>query len=694
MIKVSIIIPVYNVEEYLEECLKSAINQSLKAIEIICIDDGSADSSAEIIKKFAQNDDRIILIQKENGGQASARNIGMDIAKGEYIYFLDSDDYITNNAMEVLYDIAKKELLDDLYFDAESFFETEELEQKHSNYIGYYVRHNSYNEIISGLEMLKRMDENKEFRVSPCLQFLRKEFLNENNIRFSEGFIHEDDLFALEISLVAKRTRHINEILYMRRVRDSSTMTGSDYYKHAYGYFNCIIRLVDKLDKVTLDREYRNVIMKRLYGLQSGASLRTMRISNVELDEYLETISTQEEMLYRLLLKRCADDTKKFNSIKAENKKLKKQLSDVKKSWSYRIGKVITFIPGRIKVLVKTIKCCGWKYVFSTMYRKINKNKVCISIVMPVYNTEKYLEECLTSLQKQSLYNIEVICVNDGSTDGSLEIIQRFVNKDKRFKVINKENTGAGDSRNIGMKCAKGEYLLFLDADDVFNKELCYKAYRRAKVDNADICFMGAERLNMRTGKKEYMSWVLRSSLLPEKTPFQKEEIRDQYFQIVSGCPWSKLFRKEFIMKYQIEFQNLKNSNDVFFVRTAMAMANQLTYVDEKLITYRFAEGDNTQSNKHKNPLEFYKAYKALKEKLIEEKLYESLEKSFVNMVFDDFMFNYRTTATEEAKKIIIDKLKNEAIDFFGFNKYPQDFYENKINVKEYKELLKEQADV
>lgn len=691
MIKVSVIIPVYNVEEYIEECLVSVLNQTIKDIEIICVDDGSSDASVDIIQKYA-TDKRIIVFQKENGGQASARNIGVTMASGEYIYFLDSDDYLVPNAMELLYEEAVKYNLDNVYFDAESFFESEELKKKHSNFIDYYIRNNDYSEVVTGLKLLQQMDENNEFRVSPCLQFLKKSFLDKYDLHFEEGFIHEDELYSLEIALCAKRTKHIREVLYLRRVRESSTMTGNTLYKHSLGYFQCILYLLKKIDSYEINATYRNIIMKRIYGLQSSGFRKTMYISNVELDEYLLNLSINEEAIYRLILKRSADDLRKINRLNVENKKLKKRIKELEQSHSYRIGRIITWLPGKIKLLLKTIRTTGWKYLFSTIYRKLNKNKVCVSIIMPVYNTASYLEECLTSLAKQSLYNIEVICVNDGSTDESLNILQEFAKQDKRFHIINKENTGAGDSRNVGMKQAKGEYLLFLDSDDLFHKDLCYQVYRRAKIDNADICFTGAERINMKTNQKEYMGWVLRTALLPPNTPFQKETMEDKYFQMCSGCPWSKLFRRSFVQEHQLEFQNLKNSNDVYFVRTAMALADRLTYVDKRLITYRFAEGDNTQSNKHKNPLEFYKAYKALKEKLVDENIYSQLEKTFVNMVFDDCMFNYRTTDTEEAKGKIRDKLLEEGIAFFEFSKYPDSYFENKNNVKDFRTVFNTQT--
>ena len=112
MIKVSVILPVYNTEKYLPECLDSIINQSLRDIEIICVDDGSTDSSLQILKEYAEKDKRISVIHKNNGGQGSARNVGLNHAKGEYITFVDSDDYITEDMIYYLLKFLEDNKLD------------------------------------------------------------------------------------------------------------------------------------------------------------------------------------------------------------------------------------------------------------------------------------------------------------------------------------------------------------------------------------------------------------------------------------------------------------------------------------------------------------------------------------------------------------------------------------------------------
>ena len=99
MVKVSVVIPIYNVEEYIEECLCSVLNQTLKDIEIVCVNDGTKDNSMSIVEKYKGQDDRIVIVNKENGGLSSARNAGIEQAEGEYIYFLDSDDFIAENTL-------------------------------------------------------------------------------------------------------------------------------------------------------------------------------------------------------------------------------------------------------------------------------------------------------------------------------------------------------------------------------------------------------------------------------------------------------------------------------------------------------------------------------------------------------------------------------------------------------------------
>ena len=204
MTKVTVIIPSYNVEDYLDECIESVLKQSLKDIEIILVNDGSTDKTLDIIKKYEKKDERIKYIDQVNQGLSVSRNNALDIASGEYIFFLDSDDYLSKKSLENLYNKASKDNLDVLYFDATSIFENEKLKKEKSVFSNYYKRQNDYSDVYNGQELFSLMKKNKEFRPNACFQFPRLQFLKDNNIKFIEGIIHEDECFGLEVALLAK----------------------------------------------------------------------------------------------------------------------------------------------------------------------------------------------------------------------------------------------------------------------------------------------------------------------------------------------------------------------------------------------------------------------------------------------------------------------------------------------------------
>ena len=152
---VSIIIPVYNVENYLAECVDSILGQTFQDIEILLVDDGSSDASGQMADDYAARDKRVKVIHKENGGQSSARNAGMQIARGKYLYFCDADDYISRDAIEILYQIATKNDLDMVLFNADSFLDPGSARdtlsiQKAASYNHYYDRKGIYEEPLPG----------------------------------------------------------------------------------------------------------------------------------------------------------------------------------------------------------------------------------------------------------------------------------------------------------------------------------------------------------------------------------------------------------------------------------------------------------------------------------------------------------------------------------------------------------------
>lgn len=374
--------------------------------------------------------------------------------------------------------------------------------------------------------------------------------------------------------------------------------------------------------------------------------------------------------------------------LREQQQALRNEVEDYRTSESYRVGRVVTYIPRRIYQIIRLIKEKGVRYAWYRFSLNFTPKKVRVSVIMPVYNASKYLRICLDTILNQTLSQIEVICVNDGSTDDSLKILEEYRSRDSRVVIVNQENQGAGPARNNGIAHARGEYLLFLDADDTFFPELCNLTYYHSKKNKAQVCLFGAERHDMQTGKFEPMGWVLRENEIPDGV-FSAVDVKDKIYQITTGCPWSKLFNRKFVMDNGLQFQNLKNANDVLFIRTACALADRIIAVKgQPLVTYRYNDGDNTQSQKKKAPIEFYKAFRALKEQLKARGRFELVEQSYVNMVLTESLFNLRTAGTEEAREIVKKTLLEEAFPFFELDKYDEDYFYNRNTYKAYKELL------
>lgn len=243
-IAISIIIPVYNVEKYLRECLDSIINQTLKNIEIICINDGSTDTSLDILNEYKEKDNRFVICSQENQGQSVARNSGVSLAKGEYLYFVDGDDWIETIALEKLYNISKSKNLDVLLFGAKSFFESDTLQNDFSYMTDNYKITINTDEIFSGIDMFDKLIEYSQYYVSPVLKFIKTDFYKNINISFYPHIIHEDELFSFQLLLEAENVTCITDRLYNRRIREDSVMTTKYTYKNFDGVLTCYLEML------------------------------------------------------------------------------------------------------------------------------------------------------------------------------------------------------------------------------------------------------------------------------------------------------------------------------------------------------------------------------------------------------------------------------------------------------------------
>lgn len=238
--KVSVIIPVYNTEAYVEDAVRSILNQTLKDIEVIVINDGSTDNSLAIVERLALQDNRINVYSQGNQGLSVTRNIGIIKAKGEYLYFMDSDDILATDAFEKCYSECVDKKLDFIFFDADSFFENNAVSLDLD-----YKRTHLFEErrVYSGIEMLYGMLKEKKYRASVCLNLIKRKFLEKCSLSFYPRIIHEDELFTATMYLKAKRVSCVHSVFYHRRVRQGSIMTNNFSIKNIESYFITIKEL-------------------------------------------------------------------------------------------------------------------------------------------------------------------------------------------------------------------------------------------------------------------------------------------------------------------------------------------------------------------------------------------------------------------------------------------------------------------
>ena len=242
--KISVIIPVYNVEAYLAECLDSVCSQSLREIEILCVDDSSTDGSLRILEEYAAADARIRLFRNdENRGVGAARNRGLDAARGEVVYFLDSDDRIAPGTLEKIRDRMERDRLEGLYFNLKLFFRDPETDGP----VGDVPEHRTgtYPEpAYTGKELLALLLKNGDWRYYIQAQAWRRSYYAEQGIRFPEGIVHEDVFFCPALILPAARVGVLDEPLFQRRYRPGSIMTSVSWGKRRQGLLRSYLELV------------------------------------------------------------------------------------------------------------------------------------------------------------------------------------------------------------------------------------------------------------------------------------------------------------------------------------------------------------------------------------------------------------------------------------------------------------------
>ena len=402
---ITFIVPIYNVERYLKECLDSIQQQTYPYFECIMVNDGSTDSSASIAEEYLF-DNRFRLIHQQNQGLSAARNTGIQHVSesSSFVSFVDSDDFIHPTFLEKLI-IHIEEDVDLIEGSYEKF--------KDGDKPQFYLQPTNKIEIISKKEIISKTTS-AELRVSAFPRLIRKSILSDQF--FPIGWTFEDLAVFPELVLFSRKWIKTQDIIYAYRIRENS-ITNSSFTESRLDIF----KILDKFDDLFKNEDFETkVLVERL---------------KFEHLFWHEKLYLPEGSRFKLLYE---------NELEI----IQKKISEYEK-----------------------------QYLYPDL----------ISIIVPIYNGEQYLPYCLESILKQKYHNFEVILVNDGSIDSSETICRQYVNRDDRFRYVQKGHGGASSARNYGLELVKGEYVTFIDADDWIEENYLELLHQSLKENNADI---------------------------------------------------------------------------------------------------------------------------------------------------------------------------------------------------------------
>ncbi len=351
--KVSVIIPVYNAEKYLRECLDSVVNQTLRDIEIICVNDGSTDNSAAILQEYTKADSRITIIGQENQGLSAARNCGMRCAHGKYIYFLDSDDYIEKEALEILVRLAEDHDADSVHFATRPFYESEELHR--TNNLDGYFDMKDFSGIYSGPEYIRTAREKYVYTAPVWMVLWRRALLSDNGFEFINGIIHEDEPFTFLADLASKRIVALPTVFHHYRIRSNSLKTSHVTHKNAIGCFRGAMALLEhglvKADDVESAVELRHAYVR----LINDATVRYALLPPEEKAKVVFPKEIENELFMQII----ANPGENYEHAA---KQLQYDLDCVHNSVSFRIGRAVTWLPRKMRGGVQCFRDHGAGY--------------------------------------------------------------------------------------------------------------------------------------------------------------------------------------------------------------------------------------------------------------------------------------------------------------------------------------------
>lgn len=586
--------PVYNAARFLRPTLESILSQTLVDIEVICVNDGSTDTSSQLLQELAAQDARVRVLHQENQGAAPARNRGLAEARGRYVIFLDADDLYLPQMLERMVARAEKNHADIVICRAEAKLENGRIRPLAVQLRPEFLRRCGTDVFCPTRELPQNLFQ---FCAGwPWDKLYRRDFLLNTGLQF-QPLRHTNDAYFVYMSLVKAAVVSVEPTVLVHHCTHSGSIsrsTGTDTHCLTTALL-AIHRDIQPLGNDALEKSFNHWAMNMAvwhYHQLTGEAAAALQ----------QDLRTRLEPEFQLLSKGASYYPRK-------------------RDWR------------RYK------ECVAPE----------------ISVVLPIYNAAAYLPAALDSLLAQSFSDWEAICVNDGSTDNSLELLQQYAARDRRFRILDGPNGGYGRAMNRGMAAAGGKYIAILEPDDELPRHAYRHLHSLAEKHSADIAKGCVSRFTQQGTRRNFYETTRMPRAL-SMHPICPQQTREAFTLCMNT--WTCLYRRSFIEQHGIRHQETPGAayqdNGLFFL--SFAHAERLVCTREVVYHCR---RDNAASSVHaigKRPYAMRDEYAYIRRELEKTPgLWQKLRPVWLRKRLDNHFFTYSHLAAEDKPAYLAD---------------------------------------
>lgn len=596
--KISVIVSVYNTEKYLEKCLESLLSQTYQNMELILIEDGSTDNSKDILKKYEKNKKCHVIYNDGNKGLAYSRNIGMKEASGDYLGFIDSDDYVEKEYYENLMHTILKENADVAICDFNLVFEEDNHEMIQNCFEGDFDLLNILN---NGLV------------ASACNKLFKTEVIRYYD--FPVGKLNEDIAVIIPTLVKAKKIAYADDCKYNYVQREKS-IQNSKFNEKRFDIFACV-----------------DLTLTRIKSCNNYEAIKDSILFNQIIRLLLFVIPKEKNFIYRYkTIKKYGQLATKYDL--KNNRAFQKFLNETGKKHAFYYRIVVNFVIHHLYLATNLLFSC-YKLAYKILKRSViskkitiedltleaikqknrKEEKIKISVIVPNYNYEKFLLERLYSILRQNYKIYELIFLDDCSTDQSRVLFDEIENKISKLvpikKIYNEKNSGSAFKQwQKGFSYAKGDYVWIAEADDYCQKKLLKTLVKPIKQDEnivisyADTAFIDAKgNLLLKSIKKELdiqntghwdKSYINDGVKEIKKYSYLNDTIANVSSSIIKNGEYQELLK---------ESLSYKQSGDwIFYIN--LLKTGDIAYTDKVLNYYRMHGNNISSQMKNKDHIE------------------------------------------------------------------------------------------